>query len=64
MSTEGSADERLSPAKASRFLGVSKRTLQRWEDQGRLVSTRTPSGHRRYLLADLRRLLVERRGGR
>jgi excisionase family DNA binding protein len=50
----------LSPAKASRFLGVSTRTLWRWEEQGRLRALRTPAGHRRYALSDLQRLLRRR----
>jgi len=55
-------DQWISPARASRYLGVSPRTLQRWEERGRLRSARTPSGHRRYLLAELSRLLQGKRG--
>ena len=29
-------------------LGVSKDTLRRWEREGKITSTRTPGGHRRY----------------
>jgi excisionase family DNA binding protein len=57
----GDMDRWLSPAQASKYLGVSTRTLVRWEDRGRLRSARTPSGHRRYRLSELRRLLQERR---
>ena len=47
----------LSPARAAQYVGVSKRTLQRWEHVGRLRPSRTPSGHRRYRLSELNTLL-------
>ena len=56
----GGTDRWLSPAQASQYLGVSKRTLKRWEDRGRLRPARTPSGHRRYVLSELRRVLQDR----
>jgi len=55
-------DQWISPARASRYLRVSRRTLQRWEERGLLRTARTPSGHRRYLLAELSRLLQGKRG--
>ena len=39
---------------AAKALGVSAITLRRWEASGRLMSERSPSGHRRYDLAKLR----------
>jgi len=36
---------------AAEVLGVSTKTLRRWEKDGRLSSTRTASNHRRYDLA-------------
>ena len=33
---------------ASKFLGVSKSTLRRWEDEGKITSYRTEGNHRRY----------------
>lgn len=43
----------LTPAEASRYLGVSARTLQRYEAAGRLKVDRLPTGHRRYRRAEL-----------
>jgi excisionase family DNA binding protein len=35
-------------SQASKVLGVSTKTLRRWEDEGKLSSIRTAGGHRRY----------------
>ncbi len=45
---------------ASEFLGVHFTTLRMWADQGELPVFRTPGGHRRFSLDDLRRFLAER----
>lgn len=37
----------VSPRDFGRAVGVSESTVKRWVDQGHLVSTRTPGGHRR-----------------
>lgn len=43
---------------AARILAVHPQTLRRWEREGELEPVfRTPGGHRRYRLADLRKLL-------
>ena len=42
---------------AARLLGVSMNTLRRWSDAGRLACFRSPGGHRRYRLEDIRALL-------
>lgn len=34
--------------KASKLLSVSKSTLRRWEKDSKIISYRTPGGHRRY----------------
>jgi excisionase family DNA binding protein len=47
----------LTPREAAKALGVSIRTLYRWEDDGLISPRRTPGGHRRYTLADIDALL-------
>lgn len=47
----------LTPQQAAEYLGVSIRTLYRWEDDGLINPRRTPGGHRRYPLADIEALL-------
>lgn len=43
----------LSISEAAKLKGVSASTLRRWEAEGKLVSERTPTGHRRYDLSQL-----------
>lgn len=43
----------LTPQEAAILLGVTVRTLHRWELDGKITSTRTLGGHRRYDIADL-----------
>lgn len=38
----------VSPSEASKILGVSKQTLRRWENEGKIDCIRTEGGHRRY----------------
>jgi putative resolvase len=38
---------------ASDLLGVSTKTLRRWEQQGKIASFRTPGGHRRFRQEEL-----------
>ncbi len=45
---------------ASEFLGVHFTTLRGWADRGEIPVFRTPGGHRRFSLDDLRRFLNER----
>lgn len=45
---------------AARILGVSLDTLRRWEKAGKIKSERTPGGHRRYDLAQLRSHIAQR----
>lgn len=42
---------------ASQFLGVDPSTLRVWTDAGRVPAFRTPGGHRRYTVVDLRAFL-------
>jgi excisionase family DNA binding protein len=45
---------------ASDFLGVHFTTLRTWADNGDIPVFRTPGGHRRFSLDDLRRFLAQR----
>lgn len=46
--------------RAAAELGVSRDTLRRWEAAGKITVERTPSGHRRYDLVQLRGLVPSR----
>ena len=46
---------KLSRAEAGYLLGVSTDTLRRWEKEGRITSSRTEGGHRRYDLTSILR---------
>ena len=46
---------------AAELLGVGVETLRRWELEGRLATTRTEGGQRRVAIAEVTRLLAERR---
>lgn len=48
---------KVSIGRAASELGVSRDTLRRWEATGKISVERTPSGHRRYDLSQLRGLL-------
>lgn len=52
--------ERLKPAAAAKYLGVSVKTLQRWDRQGILVAGRLTSNRRVYTRAQLDAMLKER----
>ena len=47
---------KISIGQAAKELGVSIPTLRRWEAEGEIQAERTPKGHRRYDLAQLRGL--------
>jgi excisionase family DNA binding protein len=51
-----SAPKLLNISQAAKRLGVSIRTLRRWEQAGKLDSLRTPGGHRRYTLEQIDRV--------
>lgn len=49
----------LTMKEAMDYLGVSKITLQRWDNSGKLPAVRTGGGHRRYKLSDLEKFIGE-----
>jgi len=51
----------ISAGEAARRLGVSPITIQRWVDKGVLNAERTPGGHRRIYVTELRRLMAANR---
>jgi excisionase family DNA binding protein len=53
--------ETVSAGEAARRLGVAAATIQRWVDKGLLHAERTPGGHRRIHVAELRRLIAANR---
>ncbi|MEZ4613334.1 MAG: helix-turn-helix domain-containing protein, partial [Caldilineaceae bacterium] len=50
----------LTLSEASDFLGVHYTTLRSWADNGDIPVFRTPGGHRRFSVGDLRRFLADR----
>ena len=46
----------ISIGDAAKELGVSITTLRRWADSGKIRSERSPSGQRRFYLADIKRI--------
>ncbi len=48
-------DSLLTASEAARYAGVTTRTLIRWAEKGKLAQPkRTPGGHRRWPLADIK----------
>ena len=61
--TDGSQSKRgywLSLKEASELLGIHFTTLRKWADEGAIHVFRTPGGHRRFSVTDLRRFLETR----
>lgn len=46
----------ISIGDAAKELNVSVKTVRRWADSGKLRYERSPSGHRRFYLADIKRI--------
>jgi predicted site-specific integrase-resolvase len=49
-------DNLIDVSQAAQLLGSDITTLRRWDKTGKLVPQRTPGGHRRYLMSDIKRL--------
>jgi len=50
-------DEMLSPAQVAAMFGVKSKTITTWARSGKIVTTRTPGGHHRFLRSDVERAL-------
>lgn len=50
-------DALLTPAEVGALWRVDPKTVSRWAKKGRLSAIRTPGGHRRFRLSEVRELL-------
>jgi len=46
----------ISISDAAKELGISTKTLRRWADAGKIRAERSPTGQRRFFLADIKRI--------
>jgi putative resolvase len=53
---EPSSEMSISIGEAAKELGISTKTLRRWADADKIRSERSPSGQRRFFLADIKRV--------
>ncbi len=53
---EGTSEVTISIGNAAQELGISTKTLRRWADTGKIKSERSPTGQRRFFLADIKRI--------
>ena len=53
-------DKLLTLEETKQILNVSKSTLQRWDNSGKLVALRTEGGHRRWKQSDIDKLIGEK----
>lgn len=53
-------DKLLTIKEVQEILNVSKTTLQRWDNSGKLVAVRTEGGHRRYKESDINKFTDKR----
>ena len=51
-------DKLLTPQEVAAMFRVDPKTVTRWAKAGKLSSTRTPGGHRRYRETEVRALLA------
>ncbi len=53
---EGTSEVTISIGEAAKEIGVSTKTLRRWTDAGKIRYERSPTGQRRFFLADIKRI--------
>ena len=56
---DGASPNVVPIGEAARMLGVSVETIRRWDAAGRLRSTRTLGGQRRFARADVERAMTQ-----
>lgn len=54
---ENNSDPLLTPGEVAALFRVDPKTVTRWASSGRLKGIRTPGGHRRFYLSEVRKLL-------
>ena len=52
----------LTPNQAYKKYGYHPKSLAKWADDGLIVYTRSPGGHRRYLVSSLEKLATAEKG--
>lgn len=50
-------NELLNISQAAELLGVTNKTIRRWEQEGKIKSTRTIGGHRRFFRKEIQSML-------
>jgi excisionase family DNA binding protein len=50
-------DDLLTPGEVGALFRANPKTVTRWAQSGRLPSVKTPGGHRRFRVLDIRRAL-------
>ena len=53
-------DTLITSHEAAQLIGVTIKSLHRWEEDGLISPARTPGGHRRYRRSDVLALIKER----
>ena len=61
--TDQEREDYFTSTEAARYVGVSTRTLLRYEQAGRLNVERLPTGHRRYARSELDKLRTRSTAG-
>ncbi|TAD89189.1 MAG: MerR family DNA-binding transcriptional regulator, partial [Oscillatoriales cyanobacterium] len=54
---ETQSEVSLSIGEATKELGISTKTLRRWTDADKIRFERSPTGQRRFYLADIKRII-------
>lgn len=52
------ADDLLKPSEVAKLFRVDPKTVTRWAARARIHAIRTPGGHRRFRVGDVRTFLV------